>query len=82
MNKTSIGLNKPKITLYSRNKNIQGTKPAGNFCYYLLKSILITVKTIRGFSDHYIFSWIYNHYKYFLAVETYDIIMATYNVYF
>ena len=35
---------------------------------------------IRSSSDHDVFSWIYKTYKYFLAVEKYDIIMATENI--
>ena len=34
---------------------------------------------IRGASDHSVFSWFYNNYKYFLAVETYDILIETQN---
>ena len=33
--------------------SFQGTKPAGKFCYDLLKSIFITVKMIIGASDHF-----------------------------
>ena len=35
---------------------------------------------IRSFSDHAVFSWIYKNYKSLLAVETYDILMATENI--
>ena len=30
-------------------------------------------------SDHSVLSWFYNNYKYFLAVETYDILIETQN---
>ena len=59
---------------------MQGTKPAGKFWYDLLKSIFITVKMIRSSSDHAVFSWVYNNYKLFLAVETDDILMETDNI--
>ena len=37
---------------------------------------------IRISSDHDVFVWTYKTYKYILAVETYDIIMATHNIIF
>ena len=35
---------------------------------------------IRSSSDHAVFLWVYNNYKPFLAVETYDILMAKENI--
>ena len=32
---------------------------------------------IRISSDHAVLSWIYNHFKYFLAIETYENLMET-----
>ena len=69
----------PKHTLASRNqkelctqkiKSIQGTKPAGEFWYELLKSIFITVKMIKRSSEHAVLSCVYNNYESFLDVET------------
>ena len=37
---------------------------------------------IRRSSDHAVFSWFYKNYKYFLDVETDDILMATENILF
>ena len=63
--------------MHTKIKSIQNTKPAGKFWYNLLKSIFITVKMIRISSDHAVFEWLYKTYKYFLAAETDDILMAT-----
>ena len=58
---------------------MQGTKPAGKFWYGLIKYIFITIKIIRSSSDHVVFTWVYNNYKSFLAVETDDILLAIEN---
>ena len=82
----------PKHSLASGNHNklcmqainsIQGTKLAGKFWYDFLKPIFITVKIIKSSSDHAVFSWVYKIYKYFLAVETDEILTLTENrIYF
>ena len=77
MTKTTISLKKSEGIMHSVIKSIQGTKPAGKLWYDLLKSIFINVKMIRISSDHAIFSWVFNTYKSFLAVETDDILMET-----
>ena len=77
MSKTSIIFYKPKTTLHSYRKSMQVTKTAVKFWYDLIKYIFIKVNIIRIFSGHAVFSYIYKNYKYFLAVETYDILMAT-----
>ena len=79
MAKTSISLKKSKRTLYSSNQ-INSGKICWKFWYDLLKYIFITVKMIISSSGHDLFSWIYNNYKYFLSVETYDILMETQNM--
>ena len=61
-------------------KSIQCKKPARKLWYDLLKSIFITVKMILSSSGRAIFSWVYNNYKSFLALEIDDIIMATENI--
>ena len=81
-------IKRPKHPLASRNskelwiqaiKIIQGKKPAGEFFYDLLKYVIITFKIIRISSDHAVFSRTYKTYKPILALETYDILMATQN---
>ena len=48
-----------KMKLYIKAiKSTQGRKSAGEFWYDLLKSILITVKTIRSSSNYAVFSCI------------------------
>ena len=68
------------MTLHSINQNNSGKKTAGKSWYDLLKYIFIPVSIIRSSSDHAVFSWIYNNCKYSLAVQTYDILMATKNI--
>ena len=79
MAKTPIIFKKSKITISSDNQINSEGKYAVNFWYDLIKSIFIKVKIIRSSSEHAVFSWIYNLYKYFIAIETDYIPMATHN---
>ena len=79
MSKTSISIKKSKINLHSRHKSILVKKPAGKLWYEFLTSIFITVNMIRSSYNNNVFSFIYYRYKSILAVEIYDILMATQN---
>ena len=65
--------------MYSINKVNTRNKTFWKLQYDLLKSILVTVKIIRSFSGHAVFLWVYNIYKSFPSVETYDILLETDN---
>ena len=62
------------------NQVISRHKTYWKICYELLKSIFIIVKIIRSSSDHSVFSWVNNTYKYLFDVEIYDILIATENI--
>ena len=82
MAKTYISFNKLKGNLHSSNKINPRGKTAGKFWYDLLKSIFVKVKLIRISYNHAVFSWVYMNCKYFLAVETDGILVATHNMIF
>ena len=63
MTKTPIAPRNKKELWIKSTKSIQGKKPAGNVSYDLLKTILTTVKMIRSYSNHTIFSSIYKEYN-------------------
>ena len=77
MAKTSIKFNLIKKDLYLGNQIKSEGKTCCKFWYDLLRPILTTVKIIISPSVHSVFTRVNKNYKYFLAVETDDILMET-----
>ena len=74
-----LSTHNPKELCIQAIKSTQGTEPEGKFLYDLFKYIFNTVEMISSSYDHYVFTWNYQTYKSILAVETYNILMATQN---
>ena len=80
MSKAYISFNKSEGPMHSGYKINQKNKTCWKIMVCLTKINLITIKIIRRYSDYAVLSWVYMNYKPFLAVEKYDILLATQNM--
>ena len=82
MVKTFISLKKTKITLHPSNQINPGKKTCCKIMVQLVQIYICHSQVIKRSSYRAVLSWIYQCYKYFLVVETYDIFVATQNRFF